>query len=402
MVNFIAQPQVRFPASANVRNALVQLGDVTANAIRERRQRNALARVSEAAQTGNLNAIAQAQIESGIPQVQQAGINTLAQLRGQDIAQADRESARELQERRLSIAEQAAQRQQEQFETERSFRQRIANQLGLGAAPQAAIPGAFVDQSALLADDLSAATPMVDPTAPQQPARRLVAPPQSVFANPTGGQPIVGDVSPEAKRGAALQISAGDTQGAIRTMAKDLSEQAKLRRPTEKQRGQASDAVAAFRALDGQLQDFAALVQQTGFEAAPGPQKQRLDTLRRSIQLQMKELFNLGVLNGPDLLLMDQLLFDPTISVDSLGDIARLPGQIISVGAGLLQGGAGRLAESNVKQLRELFSQQLRAKLSALPETGIQDPTRASARPQTAPRTQQRIPDPPPGFVVVQ
>jgi hypothetical protein len=41
---------------------------------------------------------------------------------------------------------------------------------------------------------------------------------------------------------------------------------------------------------------------------------------RRNIQLQLKELYNLGVLNGPDLALMNQMLFDPNVSFNPLGD----------------------------------------------------------------------------------
>jgi hypothetical protein len=41
---------------------------------------------------------------------------------------------------------------------------------------------------------------------------------------------------------------------------------------------------------------------------------------RRNIQLQLKELYNLGVLNGPDLALMDKMLFDPNVSLNPLGD----------------------------------------------------------------------------------
>lgn len=44
----------------------------------------------------------------------------------------------------------------------------------------------------------------------------------------------------------------------------------------------------------------------------PGAKLDAVKATRRNIQMQLKELYNLGVLNGPDLELMDQIMFDPT------------------------------------------------------------------------------------------
>lgn len=44
----------------------------------------------------------------------------------------------------------------------------------------------------------------------------------------------------------------------------------------------------------------------------PGKRKDELGIAHRDLQMQMKELYNLGVLNGPDLDLMNQILIDPT------------------------------------------------------------------------------------------
>lgn len=54
----------------------------------------------------------------------------------------------------------------------------------------------------------------------------------------------------------------------------------------------------------------------TGRVAIPGVDMDKVLGARRGIQLQLKELFNLGVLNGPDLALMDTMLFDPNVSID--------------------------------------------------------------------------------------
>lgn len=52
--------------------------------------------------------------------------------------------------------------------------------------------------------------------------------------------------------------------------------------------------------------------QGTGTEFWPSVGKTKLTSQYRNLQLQLKELFNLGVLNGPDLELMNQVLIDPT------------------------------------------------------------------------------------------
>lgn len=52
----------------------------------------------------------------------------------------------------------------------------------------------------------------------------------------------------------------------------------------------------------------------------PGKRKDELATAHRDLQMQMKELYNLGVLNGPDLMLMDQILLDPTSIMGNVKD----------------------------------------------------------------------------------
>jgi hypothetical protein len=63
-----------------------------------------------------------------------------------------------------------------------------------------------------------------------------------------------------------------------------------------------TDAIAGFKqTLSG-----------TGSRVMPGVDKSTLETSYENLQLQMKELFNLGVLNGPDLALMRRVLSNPT------------------------------------------------------------------------------------------
>ena len=70
----------------------------------------------------------------------------------------------------------------------------------------------------------------------------------------------------------------------------------------------------------------------------PGKRKDELGIAHRDLQMQMKELYNLGVLNGPDLDLMNQILIDPTSVagnvMDALGiaDMEeRIPANIAQV-----------------------------------------------------------------------
>ena len=58
-----------------------------------------------------------------------------------------------------------------------------------------------------------------------------------------------------------------------------------------------------------------------GAAVVPGVQKDALLTARRDLQMQMKEMFNLGVINGPDLMLLDQMLVDPTTLQNNAMDV---------------------------------------------------------------------------------
>ena len=84
--------------------------------------------------------------------------------------------------------------------------------------------------------------------------------------------------------------------------------------PTTTVRTSAANAKIAYDALTGALDDYVDLVKKTGPAFMPGREKDALVQARRNIQLQAKELYNLGVLNGPDLALMDSLIVDPTIN----------------------------------------------------------------------------------------
>lgn len=60
------------------------------------------------------------------------------------------------------------------------------------------------------------------------------------------------------------------------------------------------------------LDDYESIYGKSGGAVVPGADKDKLSTQRRALQMQMKELYNLGVLNGPDLDLLNEMMVDPT------------------------------------------------------------------------------------------
>ncbi|ESZ17540.1 hypothetical protein X735_01340 [Mesorhizobium sp. L2C085B000] len=122
-------------------------------------------------------------------------------------------------------------------------------------------------------------------------------------------------------------------------------------KPTETQRNRVSSVNQAFDAITGELDRYSELVAKTGIEAMPGASKDNLNTVRQGIMLQMKELFNLGVLNGPDLQLMENMIYDPVVDVTKDGGAWNLPSQVYTAAIG----GAGDRAANSVKELKRML-----------------------------------------------
>ena len=88
-------------------------------------------------------------------------------------------------------------------------------------------------------------------------------------------------------------------------------------------------AARSFQGLMKSLQDYETFFnadnnldgQPDGSTAWPGARKDELSVRHRDLQMQMKELYNLGVLNGPDLDLMNQILLDPTSITGNVMDL---------------------------------------------------------------------------------
>lgn len=120
--------------------------------------------------------------------------------------------------------------------------------------------------------------------------------------------------------------------------------------PTTKVVNEAISVDQAYRNLDSALQDYGELIHRTGTVAIPGPEMDAVNQSRTNLQLQMKELYNLGVLNGPDLSLMQQMIFDPVVSVTSPLDAATK----IAGNAGLMPDVASR-ADASVSRVRGML-----------------------------------------------
>lgn len=95
-------------------------------------------------------------------------------------------------------------------------------------------------------------------------------------------------------------------------------------KPTDSEKTDLSKATVSYKVLDKELQNYGELVKKRGVSILPGTEaRTAYDVSRRNIQLQMKELYNLGVLNGPDLALMNQMLVDPTTQGSGDGGVTQ-------------------------------------------------------------------------------
>lgn len=94
---------------------------------------------------------------------------------------------------------------------------------------------------------------------------------------------------------------------------------------TTKMRNDAEAADRAYRNLDTALTNYQSLITNGGISMVPGRENDQIIQARTDLQLQLKELYNLGVLNGPDLALMEQMIFDPQTSwTDPAGSISKM------------------------------------------------------------------------------
>jgi len=119
----------------------------------------------------------------------------------------------------------------------------------------------------------------------------------------------------------------------------------------EAQKNRAAEVDQAYKALNTELDRYSELVEKTGIEAMPGKSKDQLNSVRQGVMLQLKELFNLGVLNGPDLSLMERMIYDPVIDPFKEGGIINLPDQLFTS----IAGNPGARAKSSVDELKRMI-----------------------------------------------
>lgn len=72
---------------------------------------------------------------------------------------------------------------------------------------------------------------------------------------------------------------------------------------------------SAIKKTEAALDRYETMFDQTGTKIKPDGDKLALNTTYKDLMLQLKELFNLGVLNGPDLEIMEQYLQNPTSGI---------------------------------------------------------------------------------------
>ena len=130
----------------------------------------------------------------------------------------------------------------------------------------------------------------------------------------------------------------------------------------------------SFKAIDEELNRYVELVKQEGVSAIPGQARDKLNTVRQGIMLQLKELFNLGVLNGPDLSLMERMIYDPVVDVTKEGGLTSLPDQLVTgiAGGSLGIASPGDRAEQSANELRRMMEN---IKRSVANQPGADPPT---------------------------
>jgi flagellum-specific peptidoglycan hydrolase FlgJ len=199
--------------------------------------------------------------------------------------------------------------------------------------------------------------------------------PQGVFGQVPGGgnpQPIVPQApAPQAPgSNAPTSPSAAPAGGTDNRPGMIPLTDPKAVKPTETQRNRVSAVDQAFEAINGELDRYSNLVKQTGIEAVPGEAKDNLNTVRQGIMLQMKELFNLGVLNGPDLSLMERMIYDPVVDPLKEGGLANLPGQALSA----VTGDAPKRAQNSVDELKRMLTGIKASVGNSIPQNNKTDP----------------------------
>lgn len=73
--------------------------------------------------------------------------------------------------------------------------------------------------------------------------------------------------------------------------------------------------------VEDALKSYEILIAKHGTEFAPGPAKREMETARTQLLLELKNLYELGALQAPDLVLMENILADPTTIGANIGGL---------------------------------------------------------------------------------
>jgi hypothetical protein len=225
-----------------------------------------------------------------------------------------------------------------------------------GSSVEAQSLNGLMDSGALTAEQaqqLGAGKTITDPNT----GAIIFMTPQGVFGQSPQGGPPQPLAQPQALPGGQVPATPALPPGARSTPPDGARPgmipitDPKAIKPTEAQKNRVSQVDQSFNAIGTELDRYAELVGKTGIEAMPGAAKDNLNTVRQGIMLQLKELFNLGVLNGPDLSLMERMIYDPVVDPGKEGGLANLPDQLWT---GTF-GGAGQRAKNSVNELKRML-----------------------------------------------
>jgi hypothetical protein len=179
----------------------------------------------------------------------------------------------------------------------------------------------------------------------------------------------IGNVSmpvSEARALAAAYDAAGQRSEVLETAITAAERQGQV---PEALRTRALQADSSYRILAGALQDYTRLIERTGVTMLPGQESDAVRLARTNILLQLKELYNLGVLNGPDLSLMESMVYDPSVGISGMGPGGVIPG--ISGFSNLFTNPAERARAMSTRLLGELLRiRNNTASLAGLPPIG--------------------------------
>jgi hypothetical protein len=190
-----------------------------------------------------------------------------------------------------------------------------------------------------------------------------------------GGEPTVriGNVTMPISQARALATASDEGTRQVITQAITAAE--RQGQVPEAIRTRALTTDQSYRTITGALGDYVRLVEQAGMSGAswPGTTRDAIMRARTNLLLQLKEMYNLGVLNGPDLALMEGMIPDPTISVSGV------------VGQGSAADRAKAAADQLRRELGRVRANALGAAGMPVPGDGQQPPgmTRLRFNPQT-------------------